>query len=186
MRHLHGWPPGNRMEIEGEESERSELLQCLIEGDLVDGKASQLALQDPPASRTCRLIDSQQTEEDLLGGRLTRRRQRVVDLVGSSAQSSEDTSRRPVEICGQKVSLPLGEHLCQGVLEERQTSRLSLDVTEHVVDQSWFEVHSDPLCRSGDRLCQTLLGRETDGDDSVPHHFGEGRILERSIEEVRP
>ena len=110
--------------------------------------------------------------------------QRVIYLVCPSAQGPEDPTSRLVELDGQQVSLPLGEHLGQGVLKERETSGLALNVAKDMVDQTRFELDTHPLGRPGDRLCQALLRGDAHSDDSRPHRFCEGRILEGSVEEV--
>src|SRR5262249_44216120 len=77
-----------------------------------------------------------QAETELAGGRLCRRIQPLVDLVGPPGQSALDAAAVPVGAERQRAVLAALEQLSQRVLEQRQSARLVAHIADDRADQA--------------------------------------------------
>ena len=113
-------------------------------------------------------------------------RQARVHLAGPRVERAGHTADGSVRRARQGGSIASIEQLRQGVLEERQRTRLIEDVHDDLHEQPRLERDADAGSRRGNRPLDLLRCERRNGDHAVLQQPREGKMAQRPVVEVSP
>ena len=183
---LDGARSRHRVAIERQQPVRSEQLQRFVERRGIRLRSHELWSGDPTTKISNGIVDGHHPKEGLLDGTLCARGQRVVELLGSTRQRAIDAPERLIARKAEHAPCRVLGQLGHGVLQQREPTRLVIEIADDAIDQSWLELEPDGSSGLGDGRGQTIAVGQCDRHEPRLHQCPELWVLQRTIEEVGP